>query len=108
MDDKPLTLRKMIIDGKTIVDDFEVFWDDIPVGRILRQPGVPIGKPNVWWGVSFGGRPQSADRKGIVTTIDEGKARFKLAWSAIRPTITDQDVERERERLKRPFKKVWR
>jgi hypothetical protein len=104
MDDKPLTLRKMIIDGKPFDDDFEVFWDGIPVGRILRQPGVPIGKPNVWWGVSFAGRPQPASHRGIVATIDEGKAMFKLAWSAVRPTISEQDIARERRRLSRPDK----
>jgi hypothetical protein len=107
MDDKPLTLRKMIIDGKPIDDDFEVFWDGLPVGRILRQPGVPIGKPNIFWGVSFAGRPQPVGQRGIVATIDEAKIRFKLAWTAVRPTITEQDIRRERERLSRPIKKGW-
>jgi hypothetical protein len=106
--DAPLTLRKTVGDGRPVEDDFEVFWDGIPVGRILRQPGVPIGKPNVYWGVSFGGRPQSLGHAGLVATIDEAKVRLKLAWSAVRPTITEQDVARERRRLSRPDNKVWR
>ncbi len=108
MDENPLILRRTVIGGETAPEDYQVFWDGIPIGRILRQPGVPVGKPNVWWGVSFAGRPQPSDHRGIVATIDEAKVRFKLAWSAVRPTITEQDLARERDRLRRPIKKIWR
>jgi hypothetical protein len=53
-DDEQLTLRKTTFgDGEVYPDDWLVFWRGLPVGRILKQPGVPYGRPNWWWGVNF-------------------------------------------------------
>ncbi len=30
-----------------------MIWRDITVGRILQQPGTPVGKPNWFWGVNL-------------------------------------------------------
>ena len=36
-----LSLRPTVIDGETHPDDYQVIWNGIPIGRILKQPGVP-------------------------------------------------------------------
>jgi hypothetical protein len=82
--DEPLILRKTTFgDGDVYPDDRQVFWRDLPVGRILKQPGIPFGRPKWWWGVNFDQRPQHADHKGICADLDECKRRFKAAWSGV-------------------------
>jgi hypothetical protein len=67
--------------GPPAPDDFEVFWRDISVGRILKQPGAPAGKPSWFWGVILPNKPQPAYHRGICSDIEECKRRFKVAWS---------------------------
>lgn len=55
-----------------------------------------MGKPNWWWGIHFGGLPQPAAYKGISADLDECKRRFKLAWSGLRPRLTEADIEQAR------------
>jgi hypothetical protein len=52
-----------VIAGDRHPDDYQVVWRDIPIGRILKQPGVPVGRPNWHWGVAFPGRPQPASHR---------------------------------------------
>jgi|1185.fasta_scaffold1189201_1 hypothetical protein len=40
-----LFLRPTVIAGQRGEDDFQVIWDGIPIGRILKQPGVPFDRP---------------------------------------------------------------
>jgi hypothetical protein len=85
-----MILRKTTFgDGQTYPDDWQVFWRGLPVGRILKQPGVPFGRPNWWWGVNFDQRAQPAHHKGICADIEECKRRFKVAWSGVQATILD-------------------
>jgi hypothetical protein len=99
-DEEQLILRKTTFgDGHNYPDDWQVFWRGLPIGRILKQPGVPFGRPNWWWGVNFDQRPQQADHKGVCADIEECKRRFKVAWSAVRRTITDADIAAFRRHL---------
>jgi hypothetical protein len=34
-------LRKTLIGGKTYPDDYTVIWRELPIGRIMRAPGLP-------------------------------------------------------------------
>lgn len=88
----PLTLRKTIIGGEAAPDDYQVFFGDLAVGRILKQPGVPHGRPNWWWGVNFPGRPQAAGHKGICRDLEECKGRFKMVWAGIERGLTEHDI----------------
>jgi hypothetical protein len=74
-------------------DDFEVFWRDTPVGRLLKQPGAPAGKPNWFWRVILPNKPQPAYHRGICSNIEECKRRFKVASSGVRATLL-ADLER--------------
>lgn len=97
MADEQLYLRPTEIGGQRYDDDFQVIWDGIPIGRILKQPGVPHGRPNWSWGVIFHGQPQQSWHRGIGADIDECKLRFKMVWSSIRPTLTEADIAEARE-----------
>jgi hypothetical protein len=99
-DDEQISLRKTTFgDGEAYPDDWRVFWRGLPVGRILKQPGVPYGRPNWRWGVNFDQRSQHADHKGICADIEECKRRFKVAWSGVRDGLTEQDIETARRHL---------
>jgi hypothetical protein len=99
-DDDQLTLRKTTFgDSQVYPDDWQVFWRGLPIGRILKQPGVPFGRPNWWWGVNFDQRPQPADHKGVCSDIEECKRRFKVAWSGVRAEITEDDIATFRRHL---------
>jgi hypothetical protein len=39
-----LSLRLTLIGGETAPDDWQVIWDGIPIGRILKARGVPVGR----------------------------------------------------------------
>jgi hypothetical protein len=38
-----LLLRPTVIGGDAAPDDYQVIWNGMPIGRILEQPGVPLG-----------------------------------------------------------------
>jgi hypothetical protein len=46
MSDDELRLRPTLIAGETAPEDYQVFWNGLQIGRILKQPGVPTGRPN--------------------------------------------------------------
>jgi hypothetical protein len=97
MTDDQLILRKTTFgDGQTYPDDWQVFWRGLPIGRILKQPGVPYGRPNWWWGVNWDQRPVPAGHKGICVNLDECKRRFKLAWSGVRAEKRSKWADRAR------------
>lgn len=92
-----LTLRTTIIAGDRLADDFGVHWNGLPVGRILKQPGVPQGRPNWSWGVSFPGMPQQSSHRGLCSDLDECKRRFKVAWSGIEAGLSEADIDHARK-----------
>ena len=94
--DDPLILRATIIAGDRLENDYQVIWNGLPIGRILQQPGVPHGRPNWSWGVSFPGRPQLPNHRGLCSDLEECKRRFKVVWSGIRAQLTDADVDHAR------------
>jgi hypothetical protein len=73
-----------------------VLWRDLPIGRILKQPGVPMGRPNWHWVVTFPGRPQPTGDRGNCSVMDECKRRFKAVWSGIRDGLSAVDIEAAR------------
>ena len=91
-----LKLRKTVIAGDTLEDDYQVIWDGIPIGRILKQPGVPVGRPNWSWGVIFPHKPQQSYQRGLASDLEECKRRFKVAWSDMRSKLTEKDIEKAR------------
>jgi hypothetical protein len=96
-----------MIGGETHPDDYQVIWNGIPIGRILKQPGVPVGRPNWHWGVAFPGRAQPPGHRGHCSDLEECKRRFRAVWADTR-IVSEADVEAARRVEKdadRRFKK---
>jgi hypothetical protein len=87
-----LILRPTIIDRETLPDDFEVIWNGLPIGRILKQPGIPAARPNWYWGVTFPGRPQPPGHRGNCSDLEECKRRFRVVWAGIRAGISEAAI----------------
>lgn len=101
-----LSLRLSLIGGETEPDDWQVIWDGIPIGRILKAPGVPVGRPNWSWGVSFPHLPQLAWQRGLESNLEEAKQRFKVAWGAVHAKLTEADIEAARHQA--VYNKKWK
>lgn len=82
-----------MIAGETAPDDYTVIWDELAIGRILKQPGVPHGRPNWSWGVGFPGKPQLSAHRGIESDLEECKRRFRVAWSGVHAGLSEADVD---------------
>ena len=103
----PLALRVTVIAGDRLVDDYQVIWDGIPIGRILKAPGVPHGCPNWSWGVGFPHLPQQPWQRGMEGDLEECKRRFKVAWTAVRAKLTEADIVKAREQAE-DSRKRWK
>ena len=42
-DFETIALRATVIGGQRYADDFTVMWRNMPIGRIMRAPGLPPG-----------------------------------------------------------------
>jgi hypothetical protein len=87
-----LALRPMTFEDITYDDDYLVIWRGLPIGRILKQPGVAYGQPNWWWGIHFVQR-QTPDLRGVERDLDACKARLREAWERLSAKLTDADVD---------------
>ena len=92
-----LFLRVTVIAGDRLDDDWQVIWDGIPIGRILKQPGVPHGRPNWSWGAGFPHIPQQPWQRGLASDLEECKRRFRVAWRDVHTRLTEADIEKGRE-----------
>ena len=72
--DDELRMRPTRLNGDVAsANDYVVIWRDITVGRILQQPGTPVGKPNWFWGVNLPGQPQPRHlqrHRGMQTALE--------------------------------------
>jgi len=89
-----LFLRITEIGGIKHADDYLVIWDGISIGRILKQPGIPHGRPDWSWSVGFPHKPQQAWMRGMEANLEECKRRFKLAWSGVYAKLTPEDIQK--------------
>ena len=87
-DPESLSLRPTVVDGQIVADDYEVVWRDMPVGRIMKQ----LDNPHWWWGCNVYGQPPSPGDRGPAINFKDGQVRFKLAWSRIRPALTEEAI----------------
>lgn len=103
-----LSLRKTVIGGETHPDDYLVIWDKLPIGRILKQPGMPSGRPNWSWGIILPNKPQADWMRGICSDLEECQRRFKVAWSAVHRTLSEADIEEARKAEQRAQDRPWK
>jgi PilZ domain len=83
-----VALRPIVVGGQVQTDDYEVVWRGLPVGRILKQPD----SPHWWWSCNLYGQPAVANDRGPAINFKDCQVRFNLAWTKIRPTLTEQDI----------------
>jgi hypothetical protein len=95
-DAETLTLRATVIAGKRYDDDFTVIWRGMSIGRIMQASGVPAHLAQWSWNCSVHGKP-GASANGSGTDLDDCKAKFKAAWTAIRAGLSEDDIASARE-----------
>jgi PilZ domain len=83
-----VALRPMVVGGHVQTDDYEVVWRGLSVGRILRQ----LDSPHWWWSCNLYGQPAVANDRGPAIDFKDCQVRFNLAWTRIRPTLTEQAI----------------
>jgi len=83
-----IALRPTVIGGVRQDDDFEVVWRGLPVGRMLKQ----VDNPHWWWACTLYGLPPTPGDRGPAINYKDCQVRFRLAWSRIRPTLTEETI----------------
>ena len=87
-DPDAVALRPTVIGGARQEDDFEVVWRGFPVGRIMKQ----AGGPHWWWACTVYGLAATANDRGPAINFKDCQVRFRLAWTRIRPTLTEETI----------------
>jgi hypothetical protein len=87
-DPDAIALRPTAIGGVRQENDFEVVWRGFPVGRIMKQ----VEGPHWWWACTVYGLPATANDRGQAINYKDCQVRFRLAWSRIRPTLTEETI----------------
>jgi hypothetical protein len=82
----PLTLRRTVIAGQYLNDDFCVYDGGLVVGRILLHRSTPQG-PQWAWHVNLA-VPIPTGCNGRASTLEEAKAAFRGAWERLKPTLS--------------------
>jgi hypothetical protein len=103
-----LALRATVIAGETARDDYQVIWSELPIGRIMRQAGMPPGRPSWSWSIIFTHRPQLAWHKGFGVDLEDAKKLFRLAWSTVHRELTQADVDVEKAQDRADADRPWR
>jgi hypothetical protein len=83
-----ISLRPVVTDGQACADDYEVVWRGLTIGRMMKQ----ADSPHWWWSCNVYGQPPVANDRGPSINFKDSQLRFKLAWSRIRPTLSDQVI----------------
>jgi PilZ domain len=83
-----VALRPTVVDGKRQEDDYELIWRGLPIGRIMKPPT----EPHWWWACNLYGQPLAAGDRGPGINFKDCQLRFKIAWTRIRPGLTEEDI----------------
>jgi len=83
-----VTLRPTEIEGQRQENDFEVIWQGLPIGRIMKSPI----DPHWWWACNVYGQPLVASDRGPGINFKDCQVRFKMAWTRIRAGLTEESI----------------
>jgi hypothetical protein len=83
-----VALRPAVVDGQAQPDDYEAIWRGLCIGRIQKQ----ADSRHWWWSCNVYGQPPVANDRGPAIDFKDGQLRFKLAWTRIRPTLTEEAI----------------
>ncbi|MDX3971197.1 MAG: hypothetical protein QHD01_32015 [Bradyrhizobium sp.] len=90
-----LTLRRTVIGGETVPDDYAVIWDGLTIGRIFKT--VAVGGGADWsWSCGLPNVPQRSGQRGRAGSMDAAKAAFRTAWTALRSDLSYEEIRQAR------------
>jgi hypothetical protein len=77
-------------------DCWHIFYDDVQVGTIAVQSGLPLSAPQ-WRGLRLLSRShRGRSRTGYASTFDKARAGFEVAWKDYLPQCTETDFDEHR------------
>jgi hypothetical protein len=83
-----IVLRPVVANGQVVLDDYEVIWRGVTIGRMMKQPD----SAHWWWSCNVYGQPPTVGDRGPAINFKDSQLRFKLAWTKIRATLTEEDI----------------
>jgi hypothetical protein len=83
-----IVLRPVVANGDVVADDYEVIWRGLTIGRMMKQPD----SAHWWWSCNVHGQPPTANDRGPAINFKDSQLRFKLAWTKLRATLTEEDI----------------
>jgi hypothetical protein len=100
-----LFLRPTVIGGETREGDYQLIWNDLPIGRVYSTHGV--GGHDIWnWAVILPNVPQLPDHRGSAADLEDAKLRFKAAWLRVRSCLCEPEIA-EARRISRDRSRPW-
>ena len=91
-DPETISLRVTVIAGQSYAHDYTVIWRELPIGRIMRPPGLPPHVPQWRWTCVFYGKPVGGGGAG--SDLNDCKMRFRAMWASVRAGLTEADIAR--------------
>jgi hypothetical protein len=70
-----IALRKTLIGGQTYPDDYTVIWRELPIGRIMRAPGLRRTSRNGAEPVTSQASQEAVVARAMTSTIASGSSR---------------------------------
>jgi hypothetical protein len=87
-----LTMRRTVIGGDTLHDDYCVMAEGRAIGRI-RLASERSWQGSLWvWAINVP-LPIPAWGNGDAGSLEEAKTRFRAAWERFRTGLTDHDIQ---------------
>lgn len=91
MTDHDLVLRRTVIGGKALDDDYCVYRDGRSIGRIREAKERSGFNPGWTWAVNVP-LPIPPWATGFQYSLDEAKAAFRAAWERFYADLTPHDI----------------
>lgn len=90
-----LSLRRTVMRGETLPDDYQVIWDDLAIGRIFKS--VAVGGRDAWsWSCFLGNVPQPSSHRGREKSLDAAKKSFRVAWTDLQSNLSYDQIREAR------------
>jgi hypothetical protein len=100
-----LFLRSSVIGGETREGDYQIIWDDIPIGRVYSTHGV--GGHEIWnWGVILPNVPQRPEHRGSSSDLESAKAHFRETWLRVDERLSEDEIA-EARRISQDRSRPW-
>lgn len=94
-------MRRTVIGGETVPDDYTVIWDELAIGRINKT--VAVGGHDAWsWSCFLSNVPQPSSHRGRALSLDAAKAAFRTAWEDLQSNLSYDQIQEARAEANSP------